>query len=101
MIIYNEEIFSVKPEYFSNAIIQLCISSENVNKAKYIEQIKHLKLTYIDSSIRLHIIDSNTDMHTLNIKGFNTNISQYIEDNIPNHLDKKYEMIKKKLAESQ
>ena len=95
--IYNEEIFGVKEDFFKNSQVQLCISSNNVNKAKYIDQIKYLKNTYIDSSIRLHIIDDDTNIETLSVEGFNTNISQYIESNIPEHLDNKYEIIKNKL----
>ena len=97
--LYNEEIFTVDDDYFKNSFIQLCISSNNVNKAKYIDQIKHLKTTYIDANIRLHVIDDDTNIETLNVQGFNTNISQYIDDNIPEHLDDKYVKIKNKLAE--
>ena len=34
--IYNEEIFGVKEDFFKNSQVQLCISSNNVNKDKYI-----------------------------------------------------------------
>ena len=97
--LYNNEIFTVQPEYFTNSFVELCISTNNINKAKYIEQIKYLKLTYVDSNIRLHMIDEDTDITTLSVAGFNTNISQYIEDNIPEHLDNKYQKIKAKIAE--
>lgn len=97
--LYNEEIFTAKDEVFSNSYIQLCISSNLIHTAKYIDQVKYLKSTYIDSNIRVHVIDEDTNIETLNVQSFNTNISQYIESNIPEHLDEKYTKIKNKLAE--
>ena len=97
--LYNEEIFTAKPEVFNNSYIQLCISSNLIHTAKYIDQVKYLKSTYIESNIRVHVIDEDTNIETLNVQSFNTNISQYIESNIPEHLDEKYLKIKNKLAE--
>lgn len=98
--IYDDDIFSADEKTFDNSYVQLCISSNNINKAKYVEQIKYLKTTYIDANIRVHIIDSDTDINTLNVEGFQTNISKYIEQNIPKHLDEKYELITNKLKEA-
>lgn len=98
--IYDDDIFSADDKTFDNSYVQLCISSNNINKAKYVEQIKYLKTTYIDANIRVHIIDSDTDINTLNVEGFQTNISKYIEQNIPEHLDEKYELITNKLKEA-
>ena len=98
--IYDDDIFSADGKTFDNSYVQLCISSNNINKAKYVEQIKYLKTTYIDANIRVHIIDSDTDINTLNVEGFQTNISKYIEQNIPEHLDDKYELITNKLKEA-
>ena len=95
--LYNEEIFNVPDDMFNNSYVQLCISSNNINKAKYVEQIKELKNTYVDSNIRLHTIDEDTDMTTLSVATFNTNIETYIEDNIPEYLDEKYQIIKDKI----
>ena len=95
--LYNEEIFNVTDDMFNNSYVQLCISSNNINKAKYVEQIKELKNTYVDSNIRLHTIDEDTDMTTLSVATFNTNIETYIEDNIPEYLDEKYQIIKDKI----
>jgi hypothetical protein len=97
--VYNEEIFDLDDEFFDNSYIQLCISTKNINKAKYVEFIKELKLKYISANIRLHIIDDNTNIDTLSVNGFNTDIETYIEDNIPKHLDNKYNIIKKKIQE--
>ena len=97
--IYNEEIFDTKDEFFNNSYVQLCISNININKAKYVEQIKYLKNKYYNSQIRIHIIDDDTDIKTLSVDGFNTNISKYIDNNIPEHLNDKYEIIKNKINE--
>lgn len=97
--LYNEEIFDVDPNIFVNSYVQLCIASNNINKAKYVEQIKYLKTTYVDANIRLHTIDDDTDISTLSVEGFNTNIETYIQENMPEHLDEKYMKIKNKLAE--
>ena len=96
---YNEQIFELKEDYFNNSYVQLCISSNNINKAKYVEYLKELKTTYINANIRLHIIDDDTNVETLKAEGFNTNIETYIESNIPAHLDDKYNLIKQKLQE--
>ena len=98
--IFNEEIFDLDSSVFENSYIQLCISSNNINKAKYIDQIKYLKLTHPDSNMKVNVIDEDTNLETLSIEGFDTNISKYIEDNIPEHLDNKYNIIKNKLQEN-
>ena len=96
--LYNEKIFDATEEIFNNSYIRLCISSSNINKAKYIDQIKYLKSTYLDSNIRINVIDDLDNGEMLSVEGFNTNIQNYIEDNIPNHLISKYEYIKEKMG---
>ena len=98
--IYDEAIFTASDDTFINSYVQLCISSSNINKAKYVEQIKYLKTTYVDANIRVHIIDADTDINTLIVEGLNTNIQEYIERNIPKHLGNKYEQITNKLKQS-
>lgn len=98
--IFNDEMFDKDDKFFENAYVEICISNKLYNKAKYIEQMKYLKLNYVDSYIRVHVIDDTTNIETLSVEGFNTNISKYIDDNIPEHLDSKYEKIKNKLKES-
>ena len=96
--IYNEEIFNVTEDDFRNSYMQICISSSNINKAQYIEQIKNIKTSYTDAYIRIHTVD---DVNPEDVKftgnGFNTNINEYIQNNIPTHLNSKYEYIKQKL----
>lgn len=98
--IYDKEIFDAGPETFENSYVQICVSNSNINKAKYVEQIKNLKTTYTNANIRIHVIDDDTNIDTLSVAGFNTNINKYIEDNIPQHLDTKYNVIKQKLQEA-
>ena len=94
---FNEEIFTVSETDFDNSFVRLYINSNNVNKARYIEQIKYLKSSYINSNIKVNIID---DSFINSIQGVNlsTNIDAYIEENIPEHLLEKYEIIKDQLA---
>ena len=99
--IFNEEIFKVDDNLFeNNNYIQLCISSSNTNKAKYKEQIKNIKTKFINSNIAVHIIDSEDTKDIISAEGFNTNINEYIKDNIPDKLDEKYNLIKNKIEEN-
>ena len=97
--IYNEDIFSITDNMFDNSYVQLCISTNNMNKARYVEQIKYIKNKYVSSTIRVHIIDDTTNIETLAVNGFNTDIKKYIDSNIPDHLHSKYEMIRDRLNE--
>lgn len=96
---YNEDIFTIDDNDVKDSFIQLCISTDNINKAQYIDQVKYLKSTYTDSSIRVHPIEDTMSTTTFVAEGFNTNITQFIEDNIPEHLTVKYEIIKDKLKD--
>lgn len=98
--LYNEKIFDANEDVFNNSYVRLCISASNINKAKYIDQIKYLKSTYLDANIRINIIDEFDNGEMLSVDGFNTNIQTYIEDNIPEHLNNKYEYIKEKMIEN-
>lgn len=98
--LYNEKIFDAGEDVFNNSYVRLCISASNINKAKYIDQIKYLKTTYLDANIKINIIDEYESGEMLSVEGFNTNIQTYIEDNIPEHLNNKYEYIKEKMIEN-
>lgn len=95
--IFNDEIFEKTSDFYENSYVEICISNNLYNKAKYIEQLKYLKITYINSNIRIHIVDDDVNINNLSITGFNTNISKYIEENIPDHLNNKYEIVKNKI----
>ena len=94
---YNEEIFTVSETDFDNSFVRLYINSANINKARYIEQIKYLKSSYMNSNIKVNVIDDNIINSTQGVN-LSTNIDTYIEENIPEHLLEKYEIIKDKLA---
>lgn len=98
--LYNEKIFDAGEDVFNNSYVRLCISASNINKAKYIDQIKYLKTTYLDANIKINIIDEYESGEMLSVEGFNTNIQTYIKDNIPEHLNNKYEYIKEKMIEN-
>lgn len=96
--IYNDDIFTVSESDFDNSYVQLCVSSNNINKANYIEQLKYIKNTYTSANIRIHVTEDNeTTSTTFSGEGWNTNITNYIEQNIPEHLNVKYEYIKEKI----
>ena len=94
---FHKDIFKDDDALYDNAYVQLMISSSNINKAEYVDRIKYLKNKYIESNVRVHIIDSEYEIDNTNIQGLNSNIGQYIEENIPNNLNKKYLYIKDKL----
>lgn len=97
--VYNEDIFTLTEADLSNSYMQICIANSNYNKANYIDQLKYLKTTYTDANIRIHIVDdSESTTVTFNGEGLNTNINQYIENNIPEHLENKYQQIKEKVT---
>lgn len=92
--LYNEEIFNANKELFENSFVQLCISRKNIELAFYIDQIKKLKSIYVDSNIRIHLIEDDTrqDIGNANID-LNQNIYDYIKTNIPKELNNKFGII--------
>lgn len=94
---FNEEIFTLSEENFTNASVQLCINTENINKARYIERIKEIKTTYMSNDIKVVKIDDITGIAS-GSTDFNTNIQEYIEKNIPDYLTPKYQFIKQKIS---
>ena len=96
--IFNDDIFSATEEDFINSYMQICISSSNINKAQYIDQLKLLKTSYTFANIRVHVIDDEEiEKPIVSATGFNTNITDYIENNIPDHLNDKYTMLKNRI----
>lgn len=96
---FNEEIFTVSESDFYNSFVRLYVNSTNINKARYIEQIKYLKNSYMSSNIKVNVIDDNLINPVNGVDLSNTNIDTYIEENIPEHLIEKYEIIKEQLDE--
>lgn len=92
----NEEIFDLNEEDFKNAYVQLYVFNSYINKALYIERIKEIKTLYADYNVRIQTIDDSLG-ETFELTYFNTNIENYISDNIPEYLSEKYELIKDKV----
>ena len=96
--IYNDDIFTVTGEDINNAYMQICISSSNINKANYVDQIKYVTTTYTGGNVRIHVVpDEENEKVRFSGEGFNTNITEYITSNVPQHLLPKYEYVKKKI----
>lgn len=96
--VYNDDIFILTEEDVTNSYMQICIANSNFNKARYIDQLKYLKSTYTDANFRIHIVDDEESNEVqYNGEGFATNINEYIENNIPEHLTEKYEIIKERI----
>jgi hypothetical protein len=94
---YNERIFTLTETDINNSYTQLCISADNINKANYIEQIKQLKSTYINCNISTVVIDNNMQGPICSGVDLNTDIHGYIKNNIPEYLNEKYEILKKRI----
>ena len=71
-----------------------------MSKAKYVEEIKRIKNTYVSANIFIHTINEDTDLTTLSEASYNMNIDNYISNNIPEYLNDKYQLIKTKLNEN-
>lgn len=95
---YNDRIFTLTASDLENAYTQLCISKNNINKAKYIEQIKYIKSTYTDCVIKTTVIDESINDHIGGVD-FNTNIQEYIKNNMPDHLKVKYQLLNDKISD--
>ena len=93
---FNEEIFNLTK--FDNCFVQLYIDKDLINKAKYIEKVKELKLNNPGISIRVVAIDKTMINDEVGID-MNQDIKKYIDSNIPKNLYSKYETIKEKIEE--
>ena len=92
----NEEIFTLTEEDFKNAYVRLYIFNSNMNKARYIEQIKLIKHNFAEYNVKIQTIDDSLG-ETFELTYFNTNIENYISNNIPDYLTSKYNFVKEKL----
>jgi PhoPQ-activated pathogenicity-related protein len=89
---------NLKEEFFDNAYVQLMIDRKNINKAEYIERIKDIKKQYGESfNISIKVYDADLIQEQLDITPIQTNIDEYIDNNVPLHLELKYKTIKEKL----
>ena len=98
--LYNEEIFNDDPSIYDNSFVQLCINKTNIEKATFTDQIKMLKAKYVDGNIRVHLIDDdeiNIDNVDISSLSFSPNINEYIQTNLPSHLNTKFDYLKNKI----
>ena len=71
--------------------------NEELKKLKDLKKrIKEIKTLYADYNVRIQTIDDSLG-ETFELTYFNTNIENYISDNIPEYLSEKYELIKDKV----
>lgn len=97
---FDNQIFDLTDDDFNNVFIQFYIGQEKINKSKYIEHIKYLKLRHSNVPIRVVVVDNETIEQLDTSFEFNQNIKQYIDDNIPESLIDKYELIKERVKEN-
>lgn len=90
----DEEIFKMKPEDTKNNYVRLYISSDNVNKALYIEKLSEIKKNYEYVMMKVVTVETNFESAEFGGKEFETNIDEYIEANIPEYLKPKYDRVK-------
>lgn len=100
--LYDIQIFDrLDDEFFNNAYVQLMIDRKHVNKAEYIERIKEIKRRFGEKyNISTKIYDSETSFEKLDVAPIQTNINEYIDNNVPIHLELKYKSIKEKINAS-
>lgn len=101
--LYNIEIFEpLGNEYFENSYVQLMIDRKNINKAEYIERIKELKKKFGEKyNISVKLFDGDISTEKLDIAPIQTNINEFIDNNVPLHLELKYKYIKEKINASE
>lgn len=97
--IVDEAIFNIPKEVLKpNNYILICISKSKMNSLEYLDKIKQIKEQYVDNTIRIHVINEETDIsYNGHVDIFNTNIDNYIKTNIPEHLQERYNYIKEKV----
>jgi hypothetical protein len=96
----NEEIFTLTEDDFKNAYVRLYIFNSNLNKAKYIEQIKFIKQNFAEYNVKIQTLDDSLG-ESFELTYFNTNIENYISSNIPDYLTNKYNYVKDKLKQKE
>lgn len=96
----NEEIFKLTEDDFNNAYVRLYIFNSNINKAKYIEHIKFIKQNFAEYNVKIQTIDDSLG-ENFELTYFNTNIENYISNNIPDYLINKYNYVKEKLKKKE
>lgn len=98
--LFNEEIFQEFNEsFFENSFVQLMINKQNINKAEYIERLKEIKTKYSETySISIKLYDNLHEFDKIEFSPIQTNINEYIGNNVPEHLTDKYNIVKELLS---
>ena len=96
---YNDRIFTLTADDLVNTSTQLCISPENKNKAAYRERIREIKSTYVDCDIKVVEVDDLNNGFDGDTADLSTNIYEYIRQNMPSHLNNKFELLTDKLKD--
>lgn len=97
--LYNLQIFdNLTNEFFNNAYVQFMIDRKFINKVEYIERLKELKKQFGEKyNISIKVYDSEVMNEKLEVAPIQTNINEYIDNNVPLHLELKYNLIKNKI----
>lgn len=100
---YNERILTILPEDTRNCYVQLYINDTNFQKAKYIEKIAEIKKSYPSMSpIKVFITNEDDPLAEMTSGlSFTTNIFDYISNNMPEHLTKKFNILTEKIGHEQ
>lgn len=89
----NEDIFTITSGDMEMCHVRLFINTDNINKAQYIERLAEIKKTFDYLSIKILTVNSNI-IEEAEGKPLDTNITDFIENNIPDDLKEKYNYIK-------
>lgn len=100
---YNERILSIEPEDTKNNYVQLYINDTNAQKAQYIEKIAEIKKEYPSMSPIKVFITNEEEMADNATSGmsFTTNIFDYMSNNMPEHLEQKFNSLTEKIEHEQ
>lgn len=94
----DEEIFTIGENDLKNSYVRFYINNDNAHKARYIEKLEDIKKNYEYLSMKVSVFDTSIEDIKFGGDEFNTNIEEYIEKNIPEYLNKKYNHIKEIIA---
>lgn len=101
--IYNEQIFNdFDEDYFKNSYVQMMINKQYINKANYIERIKELKHEFGEKyNLTIKIYDNEYEFDKMEFAPIQTNINDYIDNNVPQHLENKFNKVKEILTNTE
>lgn len=97
--IFDEEIFEeLEESFFENSFVQLMVNKQKINKANYIERIKEIKKIYGEKySVSIKLYENVNEFEKIEFSPIQTNINEFIKNNVPDHLVNKYNVVKEQL----